>query len=862
MTSKDVNDPIVAFNPKNVKNDILMFKDEALKDFKEAQKKVNEKYQTLNFEVKEKLDAYEQRITAYESKIIQLSNLINTDKTIRDKVDNLMEFKEKTTDTMITEKIRLDNFRNDLNFNVNRIDDILKSSVIYPDIIGGISKFKTFHDFIDYVLTQCSQNVTFREKSTLDLKNYKTKLDNTISSFNSQINALLNTTSEYTKTCVKECEDRMKSIYNIYDDRLQDARIENANYAIGLEKATDVLKKELENLYVIKKELYEKVDAGILEVKHENTRVVKLFTGYKKNFNIMQHKFTQLSDFIKDIRFRINIKEDVKRREYSRMSDLINFDKKKNPGFYDGIFDNKKEFKSGLGSQLKDYIEGRITADQLFKKKSVLSKSVPMGKGNFAYKRKSTIESNFHVPELGEDAKLNFVDLIKTSLKKRLTLDQEDFNKTQNASNRDIIKEEEEDDNMSPRESILSKTVKIINVNKDYVEKDKESDKKNERRKGSLSKMGEKNKMEDKYEKVNKIKIEESKIQIVSKDKDKEKKEQEKNPEQKKEKKDRSSIKNVIKDLFSVKDIMDNIKNQNNNSPLKENKSDLSEKKKIIVENNSNSNNNNSNSNSNNNIISHNNSNNNIISHNNSNNNIISHNNSNNNINKNNNSNNNINKNNISNNNINKNNISNNNIINNNNSSSNIISNKNNNNNSNNTNAINSNNSQNKIDINKINKNNIKSAIPMNRNYNKNEEINLIRKNNTGFINNNLTFNNQKNRTISTAHENKKVGAYDPRAVNVNIYNAILNPATNCIQTIGKPSPKKKSNSSNQKNNKYALKLNTFNPGYSSGFRDYNSIKKEETRKLESMYNDLVSYLPKNDMSNEENKYYGHMKMK
>ena len=40
---------------------------------------------------------------------------------------------------------------------------------------------------MDYVLTQCSQNLTFREKSIIDFKNYKEKLENTISSFNSQI---------------------------------------------------------------------------------------------------------------------------------------------------------------------------------------------------------------------------------------------------------------------------------------------------------------------------------------------------------------------------------------------------------------------------------------------------------------------------------------------------------------------------------------------------------------------------------------------------------------------------------------------------------------------------------------------------
>ena len=185
----------------------------------------------------------------------------------------------------------------------------------------------------------------------------------------------------------------MKGVFNIYDDLLQDTRLENANYAVGLERATKALKKEMENLEIIKMELYEKVDKGITDVKNDNTRVVKLFTSYKKNFHVMQHKFTQLSDFIKDIRFRINLKEDLKRREYSQMSDLINFDKKKKPGFYAGIYDHSI-IKKGLASQLKDYIEGKITADKLFKKREEQSKSVEKPTVINSFKNK-TLSSNF-----------------------------------------------------------------------------------------------------------------------------------------------------------------------------------------------------------------------------------------------------------------------------------------------------------------------------------------------------------------------------------------------------------------------------------------------------------------------------------
>ena len=575
MTEKEIKDPILSRSVMPNKNDILIFKNETLKDFKEVQKKVTEKYKNLDLEVREKLESYEQRIVTYENKIIELSNLINTDKTIRDKVDKLMEFKEKADDKMLTEKIRLDNFRNDLNSNVERIDQILKDSVIYPGVIGGISKYKTFHDLIDYVLTQTSQNLTFREKSILDFKGYKNKLENLITSFNTQINTLLNTTSEFTKTSVKELEEKIKSIFNVYDDRLQDTRLENANYAVGLERATEALKKELEKLEIIKKELYEKVDNGILEVKNDNTRVTKLFSGYKKNFHIMQHKFTQLSDFIKDIRFRINLKEDVNRREYSHMSDLINFDKKKKAGFYDGVYDHNI-IKKGLASQLKEYIEGRITADQLFKKRGDQSKSmgkIAENKNNNieATKRKSLKGENNE--ENNEEVKLNFVDLLKNTISKRTSLQPDELkNTTKSNHNKEIIKEEEEEDNNNSKEinPVFYKTLKEKNINKNILEKEQEKIKEEnkinknkiiDKNKSIDSKSFDKNKSTDRKENV-KLTKEESKIKIVSKNKENYNKKTEITNSEKKI--ERPSIKNVINDLFNVKNIINNIKNAKN----------------------------------------------------------------------------------------------------------------------------------------------------------------------------------------------------------------------------------------------------------------------------------------------------------
>ena len=566
-------DPILSLNQNNVKNDILLFKNETLKDFKYAQKKMSEKYTTLNMQVFQKLDSYEKRIEAYELKINELSKLINTDKIIREKVDKLIEFKEKADESMLTEKIRLDNFRNDLNSNINRIDNILKDSVIYPDIIGGISKYKTFHDLIDYVLTQCSLNLTFREKSNIDLKSYKEKFDNMLSSFNTQINYLLNTTSEFTKTAVKECEGRMQSVFNLYDDRLQDTRIENANYAVGIERATDALKKELQNLYVIKNELYEKVDNGIAEIKKDNNRVIKLFIGYKKGFNLLQTKFTQLSEFIKDVRFRINLKEDVKSKEFVRMSNMINFNKRKK-GFMDGVIvDDKSFLRKGLESQLKDYISGKIIADELFKKKETKSIKTTSNRNNMkhvgAYKRNNLSM----VIKMNEASKLNVIDSLRfnKSLPKKCISTKFEMNKNGwNDTNKKEALKEEDEDNYS------------INFEKSELKEKGKND-------IDIKDFNEDVKIDDTSAKK------ENNIQIISKDKkNKENKDSNENLDinNNEKLKTKTSLKNVISDIFNTKNIIYNMKNIANEEVIN-NKMNKSEKKIDINSNNKNINANN-----------------------------------------------------------------------------------------------------------------------------------------------------------------------------------------------------------------------------------------------------------------------------
>ena len=62
------------------------------------------------------------------------------------------------------ERIKLNRLKNDMDANVTRIEKILNDSMIYPRVIGKNNKYKTFHDLIDYILSEISLNSMFRKK--------------------------------------------------------------------------------------------------------------------------------------------------------------------------------------------------------------------------------------------------------------------------------------------------------------------------------------------------------------------------------------------------------------------------------------------------------------------------------------------------------------------------------------------------------------------------------------------------------------------------------------------------------------------------------------------------------------------------
>ena len=83
-----------------------------------------------------------------------------------------------------------------------------------------------------------------------------------------------------------------------------------------------------------------------------------------------------------------------------------------------------------------------------------------------------------------------------------------------------------------------------------------------------------------------------------------------------------------------------------------------------------------------------------------------------------------------------------------------------------------------------------------------------------------------------------------------NIYNKTMNSLAQNYPPLTANNINKKANSSNKKNVKYFVKQNKENNA-NKGNRAFSGIKTDDTKTFENLFNNLKSYIPKNDINME-----------
>ncbi len=288
-------------SPRNINTDLIHFKNDILKDVRDIKYSLMEKYSVLEENLKQKMNQYDLTIKSFEQKIFELSKLITIDKSIKEKIETFNEFKEETRDNIFKQRAKFNEFENRINKEISGINDILLDSVIYPAVIGGNSKFKTFHEYMDFTLKEINDISLVKDKNGMDLKPFKKKIEQTVDAFRIQINNMY--TKEMTNNAINRSEERLQSLFRQYDEKIMNLKVENygsnvtnsnkfeeinsklkslENFKKNIENNTEILKikKEIKKIYEILRDFF-----SFPEIKKEIEKKNQVFSGVKQYIN-------------------------------------------------------------------------------------------------------------------------------------------------------------------------------------------------------------------------------------------------------------------------------------------------------------------------------------------------------------------------------------------------------------------------------------------------------------------------------------------------------------------------------------------------------------------------------------------------
>ncbi len=320
------------------KNDMMFFQNEVLRDIKKLDNKFNTKLDEKNSQLIEKISIIEQKISLITNQITELFNSIAIGKNNEDKIAKFMSFKLKAEESIFINKAKIQTLEKDLNYSIYKYDNMLNNNLFLPGLIGNSCKFPTLRDFIDYSNKTIKELLSFKEKEIVDLKLYKKKIENLIQQFQIHIETVQNKFNEYMNKKITELENKLIDRFKITDERINVLKIENGKYAKNLIEQTTNVKIEWEKLEQFEKKINEKLKDEILKFDNKSDNIKKLFNENNNEFKLIKQKFTKLSEFIKDVRFRKNLNQNVAMKEFKEMSNQIDFTKKQKleeEGVYD-----------------------------------------------------------------------------------------------------------------------------------------------------------------------------------------------------------------------------------------------------------------------------------------------------------------------------------------------------------------------------------------------------------------------------------------------------------------------------------------------------------------------------------------------
>ena len=276
--------------------ELNLFKEEILSYLRERDSFFIEKINSLQFKTdinNKKIEALSENLetnyNTFLSKQVELAAKL-------EKVKSYEAFINKANDKLISQEIRLNNIKDDMNINFQKYDKIVLENLIVPGYIGKGAKYSNCKIFFSEIIKEMDKFNNYKEKNVLDLSSYKERLENTIKAFQFVVDNYNNSQIKY---LTKLNDQTNKNILNIVDEKLKNLRMENSHFSLDLLKKSNDLNSIYDKIKLIKDKLIQEIDLIIKKNDNKIEETNKSFNDFKNAQDEINKKVMNLYNLIK-----------------------------------------------------------------------------------------------------------------------------------------------------------------------------------------------------------------------------------------------------------------------------------------------------------------------------------------------------------------------------------------------------------------------------------------------------------------------------------------------------------------------------------------------------------------------------------
>ena len=198
----------------SVSDQLLFFKEEILKDLKQFESKISMKYNSELAKNNNKIIKMQETLEEMSQKLEKATTSINSENNLVEKTEKLTNLVSKLEQTSLLQEVKLKNTKEKLTETIDKFNSEISEIILYPTVIGPTGKYKTFHEFIDFVLFNINTLLVFKEKINIEFKDFKNKTESNMNNFQVKLNYQTKNCNAFTTASIRASEQKMGHVWN------------------------------------------------------------------------------------------------------------------------------------------------------------------------------------------------------------------------------------------------------------------------------------------------------------------------------------------------------------------------------------------------------------------------------------------------------------------------------------------------------------------------------------------------------------------------------------------------------------------------------------------------------------------------